>query len=427
MNFKNHQVLDIYDQKGKTECVKFLQSQTTSNLDICPVTKTYEKCIEKLINNRKSFLKSKGKPNGEARLESFLQEEFSMPKASPHLRVKKATSDVSLNLKQELRKTDEKLNESIHELDSTVSKLTESESEVNQMNNKLLKTKKELKRTKARETYSREKVQKLEVKLSGQFSEETECSQIEIEKLQNLLMEKDKIISDLQTNCDYLENVINDIDKSDRILNVYGEKSRRYSTELKTCIYELLQCNVSASKLPSVITCVLNLVKITPNQLPSKSTILDFNLQRLCLAQKQIAEVFSKENNTTLLTDETSKFGSKFMGYEAADSTGNLWVLGLRDIETKSSEDTLKVFKEILSDINDIGDKANDEISRDILKHICATLSDRAATEVKFNELLESYRKELLPLIYTNFNSFSQEEKSSLETLCNFFVAYTLL
>lgn len=204
----------------------------------------------KNANNRKSFLKSKGEPKGEARLESFLQEEFSMPKASPHLRVKTATSDVSLNLKQELRKTNEQLNESIHELDSTVSKVKESESEVNQMNNKLLKTKKELKRTKARETYSREKVQKLEVKLSGQFSQE--CSQIEIEKLQNLLMDKDKIISDLQTNCDYLENVINDIDKSDRILNVYDEKSRRYSTELKTCIYELLQCNVSASKLPSV-------------------------------------------------------------------------------------------------------------------------------------------------------------------------------
>ena len=286
-----------------------------------------------------------------------------------------------MNLKQELRKTDEKLNESLHELDSTISKLKESESEVNLLNNKLLKTKKELKRTKARETYSREKVQKLEVNLSDQFSEETECSQIEIENLKNLLKEKEKIISDLQTNCDYLENVINDIDKSNRILNVYDEKSRRYSTELKTCIYELLQYNVSASKIPSVITCVLNLIKITPNQLPSKSTILDFNLQRLCLAQKQIAEVFSKEKNTTLLTDETSKFGNKFMGYEAADSTGNLWVLGLRDIETKSSEDTLKVFKEILSDINDIGDRANDEISRDILKHICATLSDRAATE----------------------------------------------
>lgn len=44
MNFKNQQVLDIFDQKGKTGCVKCLQSQATSNLDICPVTKTYEKC-----------------------------------------------------------------------------------------------------------------------------------------------------------------------------------------------------------------------------------------------------------------------------------------------------------------------------------------------------------------------------------------------
>lgn len=37
---------------------------------------------------------------------------------------------------------------------------------------------------------------------------------------------------------------------------------------------------------------------------------------------------------TVLLTDETSKFGNKFMGYEACDSEGNFWVLGLRDIES---------------------------------------------------------------------------------------------
>jgi len=86
------------------------------------------------------------------------------------------------------------------------------------------------------------------------------------------------------------------------------------------------------------------LVNKKPNKVPSKSTVLNMNLQRLCLAHSQIAEVFSKETNTCLLSDETSKFGKKNMGYESSDPQGNLWVLGLRNIETKSAKDTLKTF-----------------------------------------------------------------------------------
>ncbi|KAH3834800.1 hypothetical protein DPMN_108135 [Dreissena polymorpha] len=61
------------------------------------------------------------------------------------------------------------------------------------------------------------------------------------------------------------------------------------------------------------------------------------SLQRLYIAHVQLCEVFSKDTSTVLLTEETSKFSSKYMGYDAADSNGTLWVLGLRDIETKSA------------------------------------------------------------------------------------------
>lgn len=85
--------------------------------------------------------------------------------------------------------------------------------------------------------------------------------------------------------------------------------------------------NVSASKLSPVIVTVLKMVNIKANQLSSKSTVLDLNLQRLVLAQKQISEDFAKDISTTLMTDETSKCGTRYMGYETADSQGNLWVL----------------------------------------------------------------------------------------------------
>ena len=50
--------------------------------------------------------------------------------------------------------------------------------------------------------------------------------------------------------------------------------------------------------------------------------------------------MFNNKENTTLLIDETSKFGTRFMGYEAADGDVNLWVLGIREIETKSADNT---------------------------------------------------------------------------------------
>ena len=102
-----------------------------------------------------------------------------------------------------------------------------------------------------------------------------------IQKLRSLLKEKDIIISDLQINLDYLENIIKDIDQTERVVNGYDETSRRYSTPVKTCMYELLQHNVSVSNIPAVIECVLNLVNVKPNRLPSRSTIIDMNLQRL--------------------------------------------------------------------------------------------------------------------------------------------------
>lgn len=99
-----------------------------------------------------------------------------------------------------------------------------------------------------------------------------------------------------------------------------------------------------------------------------------------------------------------------------ADADGNLWVLGT----LRQNLAIILLFNEILNDLNDISESCDEIASKDIIKHICATLSDRAATEMKFNSLLESYRKDVLPLIYSNYDTFSDVAKQKLETLCNF-------
>lgn len=48
-------------------------------------------------------------------------------------------------------------------------------------------------------------------------------------------------------------------------------------------------------------------------------------------------------------------------------------------------------------------------------------MSDRAATELKFNELLESYREEVLPQVRADYNTMDDKEKETVTRLNNFF------
>lgn len=54
-------------------------------------------------------------------------------------------------------------------------------------------------------------------------------------------------------------------------------------------------------------------------------------------------------------------------------------------------------------------------------------MSDRAATELKFNELLYDFRKETLPLTFENYDTFTDDETNSIEHLCNFFCGLHVL
>ena len=120
------------------------------------------------------------------------------------------------------------------------------------------------------------------------------------------------------------------------------------------------------------------------------------NVQRLILAQKQLGEEYVCKNNNSLLSDETTKFGLKFEGFHAADDSSRMWVLGVRQMVTKSGQNTLDVLNQILRDIDEVCASTDNTLSKTILMNIVSTMSDRAATQIKFNELLEEYRKNIL-------------------------------
>ncbi|KAK3096973.1 hypothetical protein FSP39_005288 [Pinctada imbricata] len=134
-----------------------------------------------------------------------------------------------------------------------------------------------------------------------------------------------------------------------------------------------------------------------------------------------MAEIIPEKEDTTIETDETSKFGTKFGVYALRDDEGTPYVLGLRELTTKSAKDTLDTFKEILFDLDNRYYTSQNLISQNILFHIRNTMSDRAATEMKFNSLLESYREEILPEVVRDWEDLNDDDKRVIGRLNNFF------
>ena len=59
------------------------------------------------------------------------------------------------------------------------------------------------------------------------------------------------------------------------------------------------------------------------------------------------------KENTTLYTDDTTKFDTKYMGYHLTYMQGTMYVLELREVETQSASDTLTTLQDILKDLDD--------------------------------------------------------------------------
>ena len=198
--------------------------------------------------------------------------------------------------------------------------------------------------------------------------------------------------------------------------------NRYYNSSFREMVYNLLKEHVGLDHVGPVIETVLKFVNKKADKLPCEKTIRTMNIERLHLAQDQLCEEFSQKSNTTTYSDETSKFGKKFIGFHATDMDKRYWVLGIRDLATKSADDTLSTFKEVLQDIDD-KKRADDtsDVAKKILKNIQNTMSDRAATEMKWHEMLENYRRNILPEVVENWKDLTEDEKAPLERLRNFY------
>ncbi|XP_046565768.1 uncharacterized protein LOC124274447 [Haliotis rubra] len=247
-------------------------------------------------------------------------------------------------------------------------------------------------------------------------------TQNDCKKCDELQMDIDKLITEVEsrpplepsgTKCN---SKLTDIDLM---------KEKAYSDETVKCVLHLLAENVGYSHVGPVIKAVLNLVGLQPKALPSVATVAEMAKKRAPLNSMFVAHQLSETMDTTLYSDETSKFGQRVQNYIVTDADDNTILIGMREMADKSANSVLSTLKEILSDLDSVTDVTN--TGKKIVTSIKNTMSDRAATEKSFNSLLKHYRTALLSEIIPGWHVLSKREQESLGNMHNFYCGLHLL
>lgn len=297
---------------------------------------------------------------------------------------------------------------------------TATDKECDKLKRKLEESKREMKRVRSQKDYQRKKVESLKENLKSMsdtmiMDYEVAAGEDEVSfNMQRMkTLEEEKKFTDEKLQM--LEDEILKLNNEE--IETWDSEKNCYTNEFREVVYKLLQEHVSSKHVSSVIEIVMGFCRKSPTKLPSPATIDRMNIERLSISQTQLAEVLPDKTSTTLYSDETSKYGQKYMGYHLTDENQTHYVLGIRDLATKSANDTLSTFMEVIDDIRRQSRESDSDIGRKILCNIANTMSDRAATEKAWHTQLEKYIQEIQPQL----QQLSPEDRRPVERLAGYY------
>ena len=189
-------------------------------------------------------------------------------------------------------------------------------------------------------------------------------------------------------------------------------QNKKYTNKIRSVYEDLLCFGVSSRNVEKVVRIVLEkLAGITCDRLPKATFSKDMLYEARALAQFQVAsELNCSDADFCLQSDGTSKKGHSYMTYDASKKSGEVFVLGLREVGSGDAQAQLDLLKEVVGDISDASSKSN--FSDTFFASIKNLMSDRCYTQKKFNKLLIDYRNTVLPKVKSNWELLSESEKS---------------
>ena len=240
-------------------------------------------------------------------------------------------------------------------------------------------------------------------------------------KAKNKQLEEDK--KSLQENVSYLQQLLEDNCE----LTLYNKVQQSYCPELVRTVWDLHNLSVPTRSAGDVIKSITSICGRTVDRVPCKATVDNMVKAKVVVSQDHVAGSLADKKDTTLMTDETSKFGHKYIFAAVSDQT-NSYLLGLREMSNKSSQTTLDTFQEITDMCSSLQDEeAVNRAGFRILSQIKNTMSDRASTEKAFNALLEEYRITIIPEMVKDWEDMNDKERVLCSCMNNFFCSLHLL
>ncbi|PIK33021.1 hypothetical protein BSL78_30166, partial [Apostichopus japonicus] len=151
--------------------------------------------------------------------------------------------------------------------------------------------------------------------------------------------------------------------------------------------------------------CGKGIVGLDVERLPKATFAKEMVFEARAMAQLQFCDAVLEDDNLTLHSDGTTKFGHHYGSYDVSFGEGKVFTLGVR-------ETTLRVLEEIVQDLVDLGGQAKVRLDLGcFLTKIKNGMSDRHSVQKKFNELLADFRGKFLPAVRGDWDSLSLTQR----------------
>lgn len=205
----------------------------------------------------------------------------------------------------------------------------------------------------------------------------------------------------------------------------------KYINDMRECCMLLMtECNVSTSKLPSVIDTVLK--KLTGKEMfrtPSQPFLSRLYTEARIVASQQIVGTMLTNYDATDMTgnvlhqDATTKFHQHWEGIQVTNKDGTSLSIGLKQVAGGDANTYVMAFKDTIKDLTLAVTSSSSDADKkrsQLITSLKSLMSDQCSTNGLFNKAIHDIREGLLPAVIENFDQLPETEKSEIAEMGTF-------
>ncbi|XP_066266664.1 myosin-10-like [Branchiostoma lanceolatum] len=284
-------------------------------------------------------------------------------------------------------------------------------------NSNLLKTNAQLKK---KLELSENRRESLRVSLYKCRSKKTSL-EAKLKSVGSLDKSREKEIAHLQAE---VEDLQSEVAEKERPINLRDgpNKTSSYTADVRVTYMELLKYEVNTKQMSDIVYCVLTkLGKFTLDRddLPGETFSQLMRHEANLLSTIHGCELVAGSNFSTLHGDATSRDGRKVTAFQANTGQGTTPTLGLQEVMSGESAEQLDTFKFVMQKMADLTSTADNSANKakQLVAKMKNTMADGAASQKKFNRMLEAYRAEILPEVVNGWDDLNEEEQQQFKEM----------